>query len=120
MYTKIIDGRQVFSNCKTIQNNEGRWVSNPTPEMITAAGWSEYIPPAPVEPDPNEVRMNQIIDELQSLDYLTSKYVDGEDMTQYGDWQGRRRALRAEYNSLEDIIKGTASVEEATEEIHTE
>ncbi len=39
--------------------------------------------------------------ELASMDYLTSKYVDGEDMTEYGDWQARRKALREEYRQLE-------------------
>lgn len=43
--------------------------------------------------------MNEILAELQSMDYLTSKYIDGEDMTEYGDWQARRRALREEYSS---------------------
>lgn len=46
-------------------------------------------------------RMAEIKAELQSMDYLTSKFIDGEDMSDYGDWQERRRALRAEYNELE-------------------
>lgn len=46
-------------------------------------------------------RMAEIQAELQSMDYLTSKFIDGEDMSDYGDWQERRRALRAEYNELE-------------------
>lgn len=45
MYTKIVNGRQVFSTCDTIQMPNGVWISNPTPEMIAEAGWTEYIPP---------------------------------------------------------------------------
>lgn len=40
--------------------------------------------------------MRQIQAELDSMDYLTSKYVDGEDMSEYGDWQSKRKALREE------------------------
>ena len=45
--------------------------------------------------------MQEILAELDSMDYLTSKYIDGEDMTEYGDWQARRKALREEYRQLE-------------------
>ena len=45
IYTKDINGRQVFSSCTTIELN-GRWVSNPTEEQISEAGWSKYTPPA--------------------------------------------------------------------------
>lgn len=51
IYTKEIAGRQVFSDCKTIQANDGTWISNPTPEQIADAGWVEYIPPV-VPPTP--------------------------------------------------------------------
>lgn len=45
LYTKTINDRQVFGDCKTIQMNDGSWISNPTPEQIADAGWIEYIPP---------------------------------------------------------------------------
>jgi hypothetical protein len=38
------------------------------------------------------------------MDYLTSKYIDGEDMSEYGDWQAKRRALREEYRQLEEEL----------------
>ena len=44
--------------------------------------------------------MYEIQNELASMDYLTSKFIDGEDMTIYGDWQTRRKRLREEYNKL--------------------
>lgn len=60
MYYKMIGDRQVFSDCRTIQTNEGVWISNPTAEQIAAAGWLPYeppvIPPQPMtDPDMGEV-----------------------------------------------------------------
>lgn len=60
MYYKMIGDRQVFSDCRTIQTNEGVWISNPTEEQIAAAGWLPYeppvIPPQPMtDPDMGEV-----------------------------------------------------------------
>lgn len=54
------------------------------------------------------VRMSEIQAELASLDYLTDKEIDGEDMAKYnekygGDWHEYRRRLRAEYNELEEF-----------------
>lgn len=51
IYTKTIGGRQVFSNCRTIQTDGGEWISNPSAEQIAEAGWVEYIPPV-VPPTP--------------------------------------------------------------------
>lgn len=51
-YTKTINGRQVFSSCATIQMPDGSWVSNPSPEQISAAGWEVYVPPVVPEPEP--------------------------------------------------------------------
>ncbi len=60
MYYKIVNGQQIFSDCKVIQNQDGSWTSNPTAEMIAAAGWLEFIPPEvlpqpELEPDYNDV-----------------------------------------------------------------
>ena len=51
MWTKIINDRQVFSQCKTIQANNGTWISNPTVEQILAAGWEEFVIPEPSDED---------------------------------------------------------------------
>ena len=51
IYTKTIGDRQVFSDCKTIQANDGTWISNPTAQQIADAGWVEYVPPV-VPPTP--------------------------------------------------------------------
>ena len=72
----------------------------PTPEMLAEWGFELHTPPTP-QVDAREHRMQEILAELASMDYLTSKYIDGEDMTEYGDWQARRKALREEYRQLE-------------------
>ena len=72
----------------------------PTPEMLAEWGFTPYTPPQP-QVDTIEQRMQEILAELSSMDYLTSKYIDGEDMTEYGDWQSKRKALREEYRELE-------------------
>lgn len=70
----------------------------PTETQLTEWGFEEIITP---EPTPAQIRMREIKTELASMDYLTSKYIDGEDMSEYGDWQAKRKALREEYRELE-------------------
>lgn len=60
LYYKIINGQEKISDCRTIQTNEGLWISNPTQEQIADAGWLPYTPPTPeptpmTEPDTYEV-----------------------------------------------------------------
>lgn len=74
------------------------WSGIPTEEQLSELGFEEITTPQPTE---REIRMRQIKTELASMDYLTSKYIDGEDMTEYGDWQAKRKALREEYRELE-------------------
>ena len=52
MYYKIIKGKKVYSDCKTIQLEfdhpplvAGQFVSNPSEELILADGWQVYVPP---------------------------------------------------------------------------
>ena len=75
----------------------------PTPELLAEWGFEPYTSPQP-QVDVREQRMDEILAELASMDYLTSKYIDGEDMTEYGDWQGKRKSLREEYRRLEEQI----------------
>ncbi|MBR6270159.1 MAG: hypothetical protein IKR30_06295 [Bacteroidales bacterium] len=66
IYTKTINGQPKFSNCKTIQANDGSWICNPTAEQIAAAGWVEFTPP-PVTPAPNlEPDYMQVIEALKT------------------------------------------------------
>lgn len=83
----------------------------PTAEQLEAWGFEEWEPEPAPEPTAEELerqewedRLREIEEELRGMDYLTSKYVDGEDMSQYGDWQGRRKALRQEYRDIEAIL----------------
>lgn len=67
MYVKEINGRQVFSDCRTIQTEAGIWVSNPSAEMIAAEGWIEYVPPiTPPEPmtEPDEWEIIQAVKKM--------------------------------------------------------
>ena len=75
----------------------------PTPELLAEWGFEPYTPPQP-KVDVRKKRMDEILAELDSMDYLTSKYIDGEDMTEYGDWQDKRKALREEYRQLESEV----------------
>lgn len=54
-YVRIVNGQQVFSDNKDIPERimiyQGRWVSNPTPEMIAEEGWVPFTPP-PVPASP--------------------------------------------------------------------
>lgn len=50
-------------------------------------------------------RMAEIRQTLDEMDYLTSKEIDGEDMSEYGDYKEERKALRTEYRELETKLK---------------
>ena len=77
----------------------------PTVEQLTEWGYQPLVANqeqhVPTQEEIRQQRMSEIQQELSAMDYLTSKYIDGEDMTAYGDWQGRRKALREEYRRLE-------------------
>lgn len=80
----------------------------PSVEQLTSWGFEEYVAPPAPEPselDKRRMRMTEIEQELASMDYLTSKYIDGEDMSEYGDWQSKRKALREEYRKLEQTLR---------------
>lgn len=92
-------------NTITMRVDNGIFSGIPTEEQLEEWGYEVYTPPTPKEPteeDLKQQRMNEILYELQSMDYLTSKYIDGEDMTEYGDWMEKRKALREEYRQLEN------------------
>lgn len=76
----------------------------PNEEQLYEWGFTPYTPPQP-QVDVREQRMQEILTELDAMDYLTSKYVDGEDMSEYGDWQAKRKALREEYRQLESEVE---------------
>lgn len=80
-----------------------------TSDDALAAGYvvTEMSTPAVAElteDDKARQRMHEIEALLAKDDYLTSKEIDGEDMTQYGDYKAKRKALRAEHRTLEAQI----------------
>ena len=78
MYTKTINGRQVFSTCKAIELN-GRWISNPTAEQIAEAGWTEYTPP-PVVPQPKtEPDYAQVMEAVKKMLSSDAEQLTDED-----------------------------------------
>lgn len=59
MYYKIINDREVFSDCRTICLEydhpplvKGQYVSNPDSQLILDDGWQVYVPPTPPPPGP--------------------------------------------------------------------
>lgn len=77
MYYKYINDRQVFSDCRTIQTNDGIWISNPTSEQISDAGWLSYIPPT-IAPTPmTEPDTYDIIEAVKKM--LASSVVELSD-----------------------------------------
>lgn len=52
-----------------------------------------------------QARKLHIQGELDRSDYQPLKYSDGEDMSQYGDWQGIRKAYRIEIGELEAEVE---------------
>lgn len=79
MYYKIINDRMVFSQCLTIQNSEGLWVSNPTTEMIEEAGWLPYTPPV-VPPQPqNEPGLAEVMQAVKRMLSTETSTLSDED-----------------------------------------
>lgn len=57
----------VFSDCKTIQTDEGVWISNPSAEQIAEAGWMPYEP-TPVAPVPSvEPEYQEVIEAVKKM-----------------------------------------------------
>lgn len=77
MYYKIINDRQVFSSCHTIQTEEGIWISNPTEEQIAAAGWLPYVPPEVIPEPATEPDYEQVMEAVKKM--LASSAADLSD-----------------------------------------
>lgn len=79
MYYKIINDRQVFSDCRTIQTNEGVWISNPNAEQIAAAGWIPYEPPV-VPPQPmTDPDMGEVMEAVKRMLANSTESLSDED-----------------------------------------
>lgn len=98
-YNKQLNKYYIEGNSLLVDIDENTtWHGVPTEEQLASFGYEEVLTPTI---DENQQRLLQIKRELRNMDYLTSKYIDGEDMTEYGDWQEKRKALREEYRKLE-------------------
>ena len=68
IYTKTdASGRQIFSDCRVLEIAPKEWVSNPTPEMIAAAGWVEFIPPVEPQQPLNEPDVAEMITAVKRM-----------------------------------------------------
>lgn len=106
-YNKNID--KWWNGESTLEReNQTNLYGQVTEADVLAAGYVKMTKPEPVMQAPTEqdnarVRMSEIENELKAMDYLTTKELDGEDMTEYGDYKNKRKSLRAEYRTLEEI-----------------
>ena len=76
----------------------------PSEKQLSAWGFVKVQPHEETEEERTRKEMARIKAELAGMDYLTSKYIDGEDMSEYGDWQGKRKALREQYRALAEKL----------------
>lgn len=93
MYYKIINDRMVFSTCKTLQLEDGTWVSNPSEETIFANGWQVYVPPI-VPPQPElEPDYEQVIQAVKRFLSTETEELSDEDALDvaalYPTWASR-------------------------------
>lgn len=84
----------------------------PSAEQLEQWGYVPYVPPTPLEPTQEELRM-QRMEEIRGLlsttDYIVLKKAEGIDISSYdeqydGDFLAWRQALRDEYNQLEETL----------------
>lgn len=50
-----------------------------------------------------EQRIQQLKEELQSMDYIALKSYEGQNCEQYGDWKSKRQEIRDGINRLEGM-----------------
>lgn len=104
-YNKKENKMYYEGNSLTHRTPNGIFSGVPTEEQLHTWGYTLQPEPTPTPIDPKVQRMSEIQSELASLDYLTDKELDGEDMAKYnekygGDWHEYRRKLREEYRQL--------------------
>ena len=103
-YNKSTNETYTEGSSMTRRVEGGVFSGIPTTEQLKQFGFERVPPHTPTEEERKRAEMAAIKAELAGMDYLTSKYIDGEDMTEYGDWQGKRKALREQYRQLAQEI----------------
>lgn len=58
-----------------------------------------------------EQRIQQLKEELQSMDYIALKSYEGQNCEQYGDWKSERQEIRDGINRLEGMTDEEWDVE---------
>ena len=67
MYYKVINGRTVFSDCKTIHMEDGTWISNPSDAQISQAGFLPYVPPEVVPTPQTTPDYEQVMEAVKTM-----------------------------------------------------
>ena len=75
------------------------WSGVPTIKELTDWGFEPYV--HPTDDEIRELRMQEILKELDATDYLALKAFEGEDMSEHLGWKEQRATLRREYRQLE-------------------
>jgi hypothetical protein len=78
LYHKIVDGQEVFNNGTSLKIN-GRWVSNPTPEMYEQEGWSVFVRPTPVPVPQDEPDYEQVVEAIKRMLSTDTEELSDED-----------------------------------------
>lgn len=67
MYYKIINDREVFSDCKVLEVAPRQWVSNPPEELIFQCGWQVFVPPVILPQPQTEPYETDIIEAVKKM-----------------------------------------------------
>lgn len=108
-YYKTIDGNTVFYNGEPIVLDDMQ-VFNPTPVMLEAAGWQEYVESEPQEPTQEELLEQAKEDMLQTImEYDNSDEVNGC-LIHYGNEYIPYWADKNERTALKEAVKDCIAV----------
>ena len=88
----------------TIKIDNGLFSGIPTEKQLKDWGYEVFKPSEAKlsDEDMRQQRMEEIIQELRSTDYIVLMDYEGEDTSQYKGWREARKALRAEYRRLSE------------------
>lgn len=96
IYTKEINGRQIFSSCKTIELN-GRWISNPTIEQIAMDGWEQYSPPTTNSNQVEELSYEELVN-----DFIRERYSASDEFAVIRQKDEKPEEFEAYYSYCEE------------------
>lgn len=100
MYYKIINERQVFSACHTIQTSEGIWISNPTEEQIAAAGCLPYVPPEVIPEPATEPDLYEVMEAVKRMLATDTSALSDEDALAVAAYKSSWSALSRKIQAM--------------------